>query len=142
MVWLSIPTAGKLDPHWDGKWSVKSVKTPLTLEITDGVKTKVVHVNRLCQRIVPSSTNKEEPSGRVLQDSHPNWEAPPVDHVKMPPSKVPLPVHHEHQDVVQDLLFNLSISNWLIKKMLQLTNSIITEERRYPERIRCPPERY
>ena len=69
MVWLSIPTAGKLDPHWDGRRSVRSVKTPLTVEITDGVKTKVVHVNRLRQRIVPDSTNMEEPSGQVLQES-------------------------------------------------------------------------
>ena len=54
---------GNLDPHWDGRWSVKSVKTPLTLEITDGVKTKVFHVNRLRQRIVPNSTDMEELSG-------------------------------------------------------------------------------
>ncbi|KAL5506156.1 hypothetical protein EMCRGX_G007739 [Ephydatia muelleri] len=60
---------GKLDPHWDGRRSVRSVKTPLTVEITDGVKTKVVHVNRLRQRIVPDSTNMEEPSGQVLQES-------------------------------------------------------------------------
>ena len=45
------------------------MKTPLTVEITDGVKTKVVHVNRLRQRIVPDSTNMEEPSGQVLQES-------------------------------------------------------------------------
>ena len=25
-VWLSVPTAGKLDPRWDGEWIIKSVK--------------------------------------------------------------------------------------------------------------------
>ena len=27
-VWLSVPTAGKLDPRWEGEWVVKSVKNP------------------------------------------------------------------------------------------------------------------
>ena len=75
------------------------MKTPLTLEITDGVKTKIVHVNHLHQRIVPNSTNMKEPSGRVLHESHPNWEAPQIDHLEMPASTVPFPVHCEHQDV-------------------------------------------
>ena len=26
LVWLLIPTAGKLDPRWDGRWRIKSVK--------------------------------------------------------------------------------------------------------------------
>lgn len=30
-VWLSIPTAGKLDPRWEGGWTVKSIKSPLNL---------------------------------------------------------------------------------------------------------------
>jgi len=25
LVWLSIPTAGKLDPKWEGEWTVQSV---------------------------------------------------------------------------------------------------------------------
>ena len=62
MVWLSFPTAGKLDPHWEGRWSVKSVKTPLTVEIMDGVRTKIVHVNRIRQRVVPNNIKVEEPS--------------------------------------------------------------------------------
>ena len=28
-VWLSIPTARKLDPRWDGKWTITAVKGPL-----------------------------------------------------------------------------------------------------------------
>ena len=26
-VWLSVPTAGKLDPRWEGKWKVTKIKT-------------------------------------------------------------------------------------------------------------------
>ena len=50
-MWLSIPTAGKLDPRWEGKWKVKIMRSPVTMEITDGKRTKVVHVNRLQPRI-------------------------------------------------------------------------------------------
>eukprot|EP00731_Ephydatia_muelleri_P033094 Em0025g50a len=103
-------TYEKLDPHWNGRWSVKSVKTPLTLEITDGVKTK-------------------EPSGRVLQESHPNREAPQIDHLEMPAITFPSPVHHEpkiFKTMLRYSLFSLSIRNWVkfLKKMLQLTSSI------------------
>ena len=35
-VWLSIPTAGKLDPWWEDEWVIKSVKGPVTMEICDG----------------------------------------------------------------------------------------------------------
>lgn len=151
MVWLSIPTAGKLDPHWDGRWRVKSVKTPLTLEITDGVKTKIVHVNCLRQRVVPNSTNVEEPSGRVLQESHQNWEAPQIDHLEIPASTAPFPVHLEDQEVAKDFQDNTEVPPVqpehqelveIPQENAPVDQQHTTEERRYPERIRRPPERY
>lgn len=36
-VWLSVPTAGKLDPRWEGKWKAVAVKSPVTVEICDGI---------------------------------------------------------------------------------------------------------
>ena len=45
LVRLSIPTAGKLDANWEGKWTVTSPKSPVTVEVTDGARTRVVHVN-------------------------------------------------------------------------------------------------
>lgn len=50
------PNSRKLDPHWNGRWSVKSVKMLFTMEIANGVKTKVVHINYLRERIVSYST--------------------------------------------------------------------------------------
>eukprot|EP00731_Ephydatia_muelleri_P014287 Em0008g7a len=47
LVWLSVPTAGKLDLRWEGNWRVRRVKSPVTVEISDGDRTKVVHTNRL-----------------------------------------------------------------------------------------------
>ena len=44
---LSVPTRGKLDPKWEGGWLVKSVKGLVNVEISDGKRTKFVHVNRL-----------------------------------------------------------------------------------------------
>ena len=35
-VWLSIPTAQKLDPQQEGEWVVKSVKGTVDIEICDG----------------------------------------------------------------------------------------------------------
>lgn len=49
-VCLSVPTAtaGKLDPKWEGEWTVKSVKSPVTIEISNNKNsTKVVHTNHL-----------------------------------------------------------------------------------------------
>ena len=44
-VWLSIPTAGKLDPRWEGGWTVKSVQSPTTYTISDGSRIRTVHIN-------------------------------------------------------------------------------------------------
>ena len=83
-VWLSVPTAGKLHPRWEEEWVIKSVKSPLSMEITNGKNTKVVHTNRLQYRNIPSYTR--------LQEAEPNtaitnrqWHAPTVDHLYLPP---------------------------------------------------------
>ena len=83
-VWLSVPTAGKLHPLWEEEWVIKSVKSPLNMEITNGKNTKVVHTNRLQYRNIPSYTR--------LQEAEPNtaitnrqWYAPTVDHLYLPP---------------------------------------------------------
>ena len=55
LVWLSRLTAGKLDPRWEGNWSVKAVKSPCNVEITDGQRTRVVHVNRLRHWVQPTA---------------------------------------------------------------------------------------
>ena len=49
-VWVSIPTAGKLDPRWEGNWIIKAIKSPSTFEISNANKCKVVHINRLRHR--------------------------------------------------------------------------------------------
>ena len=55
-VWLSVPTAGKLDPKWEGEWVIQSVKSPISMEIKHSRNTtKVVHTNRLQHRNVPSN---------------------------------------------------------------------------------------
>ena len=35
-VWLTSPTAGKLDPKWEGDWEVQTVKGPITYTTSDG----------------------------------------------------------------------------------------------------------
>ena len=47
LLWLSIPTAGKLDHKWEGNWVIQSVQSPVTYTICDGRRTITVHFNRL-----------------------------------------------------------------------------------------------
>jgi len=72
-VWLSIPTAKKLDPQWDGRWTIKAVKSPLNIEITQNCK--VAHVNRLHPRIQPNSNDD-----LLLPDKAAIWTPPTIDH--------------------------------------------------------------
>jgi len=89
-VWLSVPTAGKLDPRWEGDWVIKSMKSPITMEITNGRSTKVVHMNRLQHRNVPSYTSCQEAGSHTLDTSQ-QWNAPTVDHMYLPPPPPVMP---------------------------------------------------
>ena len=88
-VWLSIPTAGKLDPKWEGEWVIKSVKSPINMEIDNGRNTKVVHTNRLRHRNVPTNTTSLESNPSNVKDQA--WEPPTVDHVYVPPPAATVP---------------------------------------------------
>ena len=84
-VWLYIPTARKLDSRWEGGWKIKSIKSPVTMEITDGQRIKVVHVNRLRHRF-PQSSDEQSPSSQHNTHS-PLWEPPWVEHFHLPPEE-------------------------------------------------------
>ena len=99
-VWLSVPTAGKLQPKWEGGWKVVKVFSPINMKIQDGRRMRVVHVNRLRHRFQPM-WETEEGSGN---ENHPPWEPPQVEHSIVPCDNPPPPT------------------------------------RRYPSRIRHPPD--
>ena len=74
-VWLASPTAGKLDPKWEGKRKIQSIQGPTTYTITDGDRIKTVHINRIRPRIQPTPIpNVGEPP----EES--SWEAPSIEH--------------------------------------------------------------
>ena len=74
-VWLLIPTAGKLDPRWEGGWTVESVQSPNTYIISDGSRIKIVHINRLRPRV--QAVDVSIPN----QQSHTtNWESLQIEH--------------------------------------------------------------
>ena len=75
-VWLFIPTAGKLDPRWDGKWIIQTVVSPTTYTIHDGLRTKTVHIDRLRQRL--QATTLSVPTPLPLPQD--NWVPPLVEH--------------------------------------------------------------
>ena len=76
-VWLDLPTAGKLDPKWEGGWIVKAIQGPTTYVISDGNKDRTVHINRLHKRIQPAPTLSES------SDDTPHetvWNPPMIEH--------------------------------------------------------------
>ena len=77
-VWLSIPTAGKLQSRWEGMWIVKAIKSEVNLEISDGVRTKVVHVNRIRHRLQPQPGDDASPADD--SEGHNSWVPPQIDH--------------------------------------------------------------
>jgi len=79
LVWLSQPTAGKLDSRWDGSWTVQSIHSPVTLQITNGKMVKVVHINRLRHRIQP--TCLESTSSSTSTDH--SWTPPQITHIEL-----------------------------------------------------------
>jgi hypothetical protein len=80
LVWLSVPTAGKLDPRWEGNWKVTAVKSPVTMEISNGNRKKVTHVNRLHLRVQPSPSEGQE----IIHPQLP-WTSSQTEHFVMPP---------------------------------------------------------
>ena len=76
-VWLSIPKSSKLGSKWEGKWIIKSVKNEINMEITDGTRTRIVHINRLQHR-------NQRQYKEVPQNDHPTidvWTAPQIEHI-------------------------------------------------------------
>ena len=110
-VWLSIPTAGKLDPRWEGKWVVHSIPGPTSYTITDGKRFRTVHVNRLQQRMQPDAN---DPQSDVVTD-HTTWQPPSV----------------EHQVITEEEI----VEPHLDAQAQPIGGS------RYPSRVRQPPER-
>ena len=74
-VWLSIPTAGKLDPRWEGGWIIQSIVSPTTYTIHDGCRTRTVHINRLRRRLQVVTTT---PTSLPLPQE--DWAPPSVEH--------------------------------------------------------------
>ena len=81
LVWLSQPTAGKLDPRWDGSWIVKSIHSPVTLQITNGKLHKVVHINRLRHRIQPPCQEAIYSHTPIASDD--TWTPPQITHIEL-----------------------------------------------------------
>ena len=85
LVWLSVPTARKLDPRWEGDWKITAVKSSVTMEISDGNRKKVVHINRLHRRIQPRPSESLE-----VRLSQLSWAQPQTEHFVVP-SEAPTP---------------------------------------------------
>ena len=92
-VWLTSPITGKLDPKWEGDWGVKTVNGPTTYTISDGKRTRVVHVNRLRPRIQPSLV-PVSPDSKVVEC----WSPPSIEHEIMDADESPTETHYPSQE--------------------------------------------
>ena len=84
-VWLSVPTAGKLDPKWECGWTVtQQIAEQPTVQIkhTDG-RVKTVHINRLRLHIIRSGPHTITPVSHDNQapTATPDWQPPFFEHV-------------------------------------------------------------
>jgi len=86
-VWLSVPTAGKLEPKWEGGWVVKSLKGPVNLEICDDKRTKVVHINRVRHCYVPGTLDTAAQSDQRENEVYNKWSPPEIEHLVLPPAE-------------------------------------------------------
>eukprot|EP00731_Ephydatia_muelleri_P007321 Em0003g1569a len=76
-VWLSVPKYSKLGSKWEGKWIIKSVKNAINMEITDGTRKRIFHINRLQHR-------NQRQCDEVPPKDHPTidvWNAPQMNHI-------------------------------------------------------------
>ena len=58
-IWLSIPTAGKLNPQLGRKMGIKSF---VNVEITNGSRVRVVHINHIQHRHQPDAAETPPPN--------------------------------------------------------------------------------
>ena len=72
--WISILTAGKLSPQWEGGWKIDEVKSPVMMKIANGQHSKVVHVNCLRHKV-----QLEPGEGNVSSKTIP-WSPPEIEH--------------------------------------------------------------
>lgn len=71
-----------------GEWVVKSVKSPVNVEISDGKGTRVVHTNRLHHCYIPGAQDLAAQGSTVDEESviASDWAPPIVDHFILPPT--------------------------------------------------------
>ena len=96
-VWLSVPTAGKLNPWWEGGWIIQAVKSPVTVKISDGQRTKVVHVNRLRYRWIPQQSDSGEETS-ISNSTTTTWQPPQIDQLILPPAPPTPPQRYPQRD--------------------------------------------
>ena len=114
-IWLSIPTAGKLDPHWEGKWRIQSIKSPVNVKVTDRRIVRNVHVNHIQHQHQPD-TAVTPPLNKETEVSS-GWNPPQIKHT-----------FQSYEDMTTEMDEDATLEN--------------QEQTRYPVRQRRPPDTY
>lgn len=89
-IWLSIPTAGKLEPCWEGEWTVKEVKSDVNVKIGKDRKLKVIHVNWLQPQVQPGPNARECTTTAEQAPVHQQtWNPRQIEYLVIPSKTVP-----------------------------------------------------
>ena len=76
-VWLLILHQGKLSLKWQGGWTIRAVKSAVSIQIcNEKGYCEVAHVNRLQHRLQPLDTVTSNPTQNVTKP----WNPPQIHH--------------------------------------------------------------
>ena len=145
-VWLSVPKSSKLGSKWEGKWIIKSVKNDINMEITDGTRTRIVHINRLQHRN-QRQYNEVPPKDYPTIDV---WNAPQIDHIITSPDLPSKDLPREdlpredlpREDLPREDLPREDLPREDLPREDLPREDLPEEQRRYPTRQRRQPDRY
>jgi len=79
-----------------GGWVVKSLKSPVNVEICDDKRTKVVHTNRLRHRYVPGTSDTATQANQTEDDVGNDWTPPAIEHLVLPPPEISQESAHDN----------------------------------------------
>ena len=139
------PTAGKLDPKWEGGWVVNKVNSPPTLqtEHRKSQRSRVVHINRIWRCIL----REESTLSREVE-----WEPASIQHFSVPTDSTPQPeIVREIPPAVplpnEQFLDNVADIPQAVQPPIDLAGqaappTVDQAQRHYPQREQRPPNYY
>ena len=85
------------------------MKSPVTVQIYDGKRTKVVHINRLQHRCVPGQHDTANLDSAEVESDYHEWTPSSLDHVILPPIKQTVSSRYPQRQKITRLVQTISL---------------------------------